>query len=825
MAEKTMAEGLTRRAFLKSTGAALGAASTCGMLGALAGCAPQVPAEKNEEGEGLSATGSETLHFAGSCRGNCNQGCFLDLHVRDGKLVRVTNGEFLDPQYNRICFKGMSLPQRVYNPDRIKYPMRRVGERGSGEWERISWDEAIQIITDKWKADIEKYGNQSIGWYTAAGNSGVALTIALGRLQGLIGGVQIAYDVDNEFNKGMLESLGRFKKVFNGNDPSDYVNAKTIIFIGSNFTDSRYQEWHWVHEAQEKGCKLIVVDPKFSGTAAKADIWVPIRPATDSILFMAMGNIIIEKGWTDEEFLKTNTVGPFLVKEADQTFLRKSDLDATVGEEDDDLIVIDAATKKPVASKECADPMLTGTYEVEGFKVTTGYDLYVEAIAPYTKEYAAEACNVPVEMIDEITEVYCANTPSSLYQGLGHEHRQNAHKAYLASNALAMLTGNIGKSGASAGFYRPRGTYNVPDILPVEGSEPIGELVEISSSEMVKFFETGDYAGEKIPLKNLLVMSGDWFHTHGNRQALIKAIDSLEMLVVIDFQMNDTTRYADILLPCTDWFEELDVQGWKTLYPFLLMQDKAIDPLYEAKSDCEIAKLLIHAMGYPEWWDWTQEEMLEAAYGTEMWNDLKENKCVWAPYHVENDYHYIYGEDGVWGTDTTKLNLYVEKPIRGGSDAIPCKENDLGWQHVPGFLPPHEAWNQAAAGFEKNPLADKYPLSLMQEHAKYGTQTQFSHVPNIRELDPEPSVFISPADAEARGIEEGDEVRVFNDRGETVVRARIHNGMPQGLASMPNGFTADQYISGSICDVMNDEDSAACPNFNINDQLVEIEKH
>lgn len=770
MGEKNMAKGVTRRAFLKSTGAVVG---SMGVLGALAGCAPQVNSkEEGESSDNLATIGSETLHFAGSCRGNCNQGCFLDLHVRDGKLVRVTNGEFLDPQYNRICFKGMSLPQRVYNPDRIKYPMRRVGERGSGEWERISWDEAIATITDKWKADIEKYGNQSIGWYTAAGNSGVALTIALGRLQGLIGGVQIAYDVDNEFNKGMLESLGRFKKVFNGNDPSDYVNAKTIMFIGSNFTDSRYQEWHWVHEAQENGCKLIVIDPKFSGTAAKADIWVPIRPATDAILFMAMGNIIIEKGWTDEAFLKSNTVAPFLVKE-DQTFLRKSDLDATVGEDDDDLIVIDAASKEPVASKECADPMLTGSYEVEDFKVTTSYDLYVEAIAPYTKEYAAEACNVSVEMIDEITEVYCTHTPSSLYQGLGHEHRQNAHKAYLASNAIAMLTGNIGKSGASAGFYRPRGTYNVPDILPVEGSDPIGELVEISSSEMVKFFETGDYAGEKIPLKNLLVMSGDWFHTHGNRQALIKAID----------------------------------------------------PLYEAKSDCEIAKLLIHAMGYPEWWDWTQEEMLEAAYGTEMWNDLKENKCVWAPYHVENGYHYIYGEDGVWGTDTTKLNLYVEKPIRGGSDAIPCKENDLSWQHVPGFRPPHEAWNQTAAGFDKNPLADKYPLSLMQEHAKYGTQTQFSHVPNIRELDPEPSVFISPADAAARGIEEGDEVRIFNDRGETIVRARVHNGMPQGLASMPNGFTADQYIGGTVCDIMNDEDSAACPNFNINDQLVEIEKH
>lgn len=325
-------------------------------------------------------------------------------------------------------------------------------------------------------------------------------------------------------------------------------------------------------------------------------------------------------------------------------------------------------------------------------------------------------------------------------------------------------------------------------------------------------------------MKNLYCLGGDLIHIHGNREAMIKALEKVELLVVADFAMNDTGRPADILLPACDWFEEMDVQGWKTLYPFLLMQDKAIDPLYESKSDCEIVKLLFEGMGHPEWWDWSMEEMLSQAYGEELWNRIKTEKCVWAPYHVEQGYRWVYGEDGKWGTATGKLQFYVEEPGRGSSTSIPYKENDLSWQHLPGFLLPEEAWNTTVAGFEANPLSERYPLSLMQEHAKYGTQTQFSHVAPLRELDPEPSIFVSPADAESRGISEGDYVRVFNDRGETVVKARIHNGMPQGLVSMPNGFTADQYVKGTVVNVQTDNETAACPNRNLNDALVEIEK-
>lgn len=814
---------ITRRGFLKTTGSMAAVVAAGSAMGNLTACAPVSSEDESRE---LSETGhgSETIHCAGSCRGNCFQGCFLDLHIRDGKLVRVTNGEFLDPQYNRICFKGMSLPTRVYGADRIKYPMKRAGERGAGEWERISWDEAIETITKKWLADFEKYGQNSLAYYTGSGNSAISTAISLGRMQTMLGGVVLSYDVDNEANKGYIDGLGQFRDAFNGNDPSDWANAKTILFVGSNMTDSRYQEWHWVYEAQKKGAKLICIDPKFSGVAAKSDIFVPIRPATDAVLFNAMSKLAIEKDWIDIPFMQKNTVAPFLVME-NGSLLRTSDLDATISEEDAEFIVIDNKTNKPVKASETDNPSINGSFNVEGHAVTTCYDLLVDALEPFTLEYAAETCNLDIDQIKEITEIFCTNKPSSIFAGLGHEHRQNANKHYLGAFTLAMITGNVAKEGANAGYYRPRGTCNVKNILKAPVGEPLGELIEISSAQFDELMETGRYADMEIPIKNIFCMTGDWIHTRGNRNAAVKALEKIEMLVVCDFRMSDTALYADIVLPACEWCEQVDVQGWKTLYPFITLQEKAIEPLHESKGDAEIIGLIMKGLGHPEWWEWEDmDAMLRDGMGEDLWNQIKRDKCVWAPYHVEHGYRYIYGEDGNFGTTTGKLQFYIEQPVPGGSDIIPYAESDISMQRLPGWYPPHEAWNVDAGGYPKNPLAEKYPLSLMQEHPKYSTQTQFSFVEPIRELDPYPSVLISPQDAKSRGIVEGDEVRVFNDRGHAVVKARIHNGMPEGLASMPNGWAITQYIEGSICDIMNDEESPNCPNRNLNDQLVEIEK-
>ena len=156
--------GLTRRSFLKTTGvlAGVAAAGTTVM--------PKLQALAEEGGR---KTSSEDQVFHGVCRGNCMNGCPLEIHVRGGKVARVRNAECPDPQYNRICLKGITHPQRIYSPDRPLYPMKRVGERGSGEFERITWEEAIGTICSKWEELRKEHGPAAIGFWSQSGSFGL----------------------------------------------------------------------------------------------------------------------------------------------------------------------------------------------------------------------------------------------------------------------------------------------------------------------------------------------------------------------------------------------------------------------------------------------------------------------------------------------------------------------------------------------------------------------------------------------------------------------------------------------------------------------------
>ncbi|MBP3701575.1 MAG: molybdopterin-dependent oxidoreductase [Lachnospiraceae bacterium] len=233
--------------------------------------------------------------YCGVCRGNCASGCLLNVHVRDGKVVRTSMREMPDERYNRICMKGLTQPYRMYNADRLKYPMRRVGERGEGKWEQITWDEAIKEITDKWKGYQAEYGTQSVAVYKGSGNfatiNGVGMGSAYDRFKNVFGVTTIGMDVDAANVTGVGPVIGR-GIMASGNEAADLLNAKTIIVWGANPVNSQQQTTHFLLEAKENGTNLIVIDPILSGTASKADIYVPIRPGSDAAMAMAMMEIM-----------------------------------------------------------------------------------------------------------------------------------------------------------------------------------------------------------------------------------------------------------------------------------------------------------------------------------------------------------------------------------------------------------------------------------------------------------------------------------------------------------------------------------------------------
>ena len=175
---------LSRRSFLKSTAMTAGAVGAAGLLGA---CTEPKLATLEDDPAALSQTGTEEIVLSGACRGGCAQGCYINYHVRDGKVVRTSARDFVDPDYNRICAKGLSLPERIYNPDRVKFPMRRVGERGSGQWEQISWEEAIEQISESVLRNTKEYGPLAVGHTFRTGQEGIVFQMVWNRFRKALG--------------------------------------------------------------------------------------------------------------------------------------------------------------------------------------------------------------------------------------------------------------------------------------------------------------------------------------------------------------------------------------------------------------------------------------------------------------------------------------------------------------------------------------------------------------------------------------------------------------------------------------------------------------
>ncbi len=454
MAEQAT-HGFTRRSFIKGA-AALTAA------GALVGCSPQTQnLEKAEPQKDIP----ETQIFSGVCRGNCAGGCFLNVHVRDGQVVRTSMREMPDPQYNRICMKGLSHPYRIYSDERLKYPLRRAGERGSDEWERISWDEALDEIAEKWNGYVKEFGPTSVGLFTGSGNYGLVNGMSVGGVTSrFLTASGIAYlnqTVDAAANFAMSRLLG-MGYYSTGNEPADMMNAKTILIWGANPAISQIQNMHFLMEARDNGTKLIAIDPMFSQTAARSDEWVPVKPGTDGALAFGMMNYIVEQGWQDLDFLREHSVAACLVKEADGKFLRQADLDGSQPSADD---AKNAATSlvmgkdgTPGIVGEVADPELEGSYEVEGIKVSTAYQLLLDRIAEYPVSKAAEITGVSEDLIKDVAEQYARNTPSSIYTFFGIDHYWNGHWSQGCLATLAVITGNVGKAGAFCGFQECLGS-------------------------------------------------------------------------------------------------------------------------------------------------------------------------------------------------------------------------------------------------------------------------------------------------------------------------------------------------------------------------------
>ena len=624
----------------------------------------------------------------------------------------------------------------------------------------------------------------------------------------------------------------RISEAYGGNEIHDLLKSKVIILWGSNPSEATPQNWHFIMEAKKAGATLICIDPNYTVAASRSDIHVTIRPGTDNALVMAMINTVIENNWLDTEFIKKATVGPFLVKASDGKFLRNSDLGvepttttnpATGAEVKVDPFIVRDAEGNFGTIEDIADPVYEGSYEVEGISVTCAYTLFIETCKEWTVERASELCDIPVETIRNITEIYATQGPSTIYDGLGPDHYVNGHKVYFTQCGLAALTGNMAKEGAFCGYeWNIAGSMNytipayvIPKTDLVSRTLPSPQLPDIVKNKTLE--------GAPIELRSLYIWVSNPLANQTDRKAWLEMFDSLDLVVVADITLGDTANYADIVLPVVHWFESSEIMPMTS--PYLVYQNQILDAPFECKTDVEIVNLLAAAMGFDEGFDYTQDGYLEATMTNPSaeakgltFAQLQEEQLVRA---FSTPDTYIHGKDGVFPTATRRMQFYLETPtphVMYGQTIDVAKERITYWE------PPAEAWPVSVGGFEANPLAEKYPIIFTTERNKMTCHTQWTHCSWMTELYPEPTIKIHPDDASARGIADGDHVRAFNDRGDAVFKASINPGSRPGVVIAPKGWQEDQFKQGHYSNLTSRTYNPACPNNCYYDALIQIEK-
>lgn len=790
----TPAKGISRRRFLGTTAAAAGAALGLGSASALL---PTLEVAEAEE-----ASREETFECV--CRPNCHAYCRHKVTVRDGRVVKSEQASFPEEQYNRICLRGISSLERIYDPDRIKYPLRRAGERGEDKWERISWEEAIDTIAPKWQEIIDAYGPQALAFHHSGGDvSLLNCWPTITRFTNLLGGTYIDYNTDMGIDHGTGQVFGA--NDWNGpssNDPSDWKNSKTIFLWGYNITEANIQAWHFLADALEGGTELVVVDPVFITAASKAHRYVPIRPGSDLALVLAMTNVIISEGLQNEEFLRDKSCAPFLVNQQTGKFLRRSDLgtpaeegpvDPATGQPTviDPVIVFDEATGELTPVDDAERPALSGDREYAGIPCRTAWDLLCERVAEYTPDYAAALTDIDAETIVELAHMQSGDLVSNLH-GFGNGCYVNGGVFGHALATLASVTGNIGKSGCSFGFpvhvgVAVNNSWLRADLAKIPSGIPTLILPEV--------IETGKFRGEDFPIKALHFSNSNALSNTVNHNELReKVLPKIDLIVTQDITFNDTVRYSDIVLPTPNYYEEEELVAlFFAQHPYMQYSAKAVDPLYEAKTDTEILRLLADKMGIGDkFMPMSNEEACDQLFDTPLgrelgltFENLKREGVIKVP-GLD-----VMFEGQKFTTLSGRAEFYVESPHARNDFG---QELDIENAHLPRWETPAEAWPE-------NPLFEKYPLVVITPKARYRIHGQWFNVPALRELDPEPTTYLNPADAAERGIADGDYVEVFNDRGSYVAKCILSEGVRSGVISTPKGWQRNQHKKGGYQEV------------------------
>lgn len=543
------------------------------------------------------------------CRACGHGGCGAYATVEDGRVVKLEG----DPEHpvskGYFCKKGRYAVEMEYHPDRLRHPMRRAGERGEGKWEQISWDEALDHVATRLNEIKAESGAESVVFGHGTGRD---FHRFLYRVANLFGS-------PNVLTPGHMCYLPRvaISKLLGMEIPLvDYdARPKCVLNWGSNHLVSNPDENKGINLAQtlRDGARLIVVDPRRTSLAKRADLFLQIRPATDVALAMGMMRVIVEEDLYDHAFVEQHT---------------------------------------------------------------TGFDRLVERLDRFPLERVEQITWVPRELIVEAARIYATTKPAGLQWGVGVEQNINCIDADRALIYLVALTGNLDVPGGNVVFglppVLPRATFSLFDRLPDEqrakmlGGDRyrLGATINRITPHVVwDAIETG----EPYPVRSLVVHASNTLMARENAGRVYEALKKLDFLVTVDIFPTPTTELADVVLPAATWLENDNIAEYWKVHGYVFPRIKLVEPEGEARSDHMILNELGRRLGFEDdFWENFEDSLdfiLEPAGIT--WQEFKQLPYLQAPI----DYRK-YERDG-FNCPSGKLDFYLEQYEAWGYDPLP----------------------------------------------------------------------------------------------------------------------------------------------------------
>jgi anaerobic selenocysteine-containing dehydrogenase len=663
----------------------------------------------------------------------------------EGRAVKVAGDPTQPVTQGFLCAKVAKYLDRVYAPNRVLYPLKRKTgvakgplERGREHeaFERVSWEQALSEIAARLQQVSDQYGPESILPYSYAGTIGVLGYGSMDRrFFHRLGGSQLDRTICSEAG-GVAWNLVYGKKL--GTPTEDFRLAKLIIAWGANIHGNNIHLWPMVEQARRNGARLIVIDPYKTRTAALADWHIAIRPGTDGALALGMMHVILRDGLEDRAYID---------------------------------------------------------------EMTHGFDKLAELVRDYTPERVAAWTGMTAAEVAELAREYATTRPAAIRLNYGVQRSENGGTAVRAVAMLPALTGAWKNRGGGAQLSTSGAfAWNRRELerLDLALDSPLGRparvinmstLGQALTAKAAEFSHQG--SGERPPAGSDVLDGGPAVHAlfvynsnpgavAPNQNAVRQGMGRDDLFTVVhELFFNDTTDYADYILPATTFLEHTDIHGAYGHY-FVQLSNKAIEPPGEARSNVWLFGQLAQYMGFSEaCFRDTEEQLIRQALAVGLdgnstnagmehitLEDLKEQGHIPLSFHraPETD-NFLPFASGTVPTPSGKVEFYSATLAARGMDPLPTF-----------FAPTESRWGKDA---------ERFPLEFLSRKADNYMNSTFANLEGHRKMEARTSqrLEMHPADAEMRGIADGDAVQIWNDRGSIKLTALVNGSVPAGVVA------------------------------------------